>query len=108
MDFPGRHNFRIHYTTSTYCVPSTNFVLLFRPAEYLPFHMSEVKASVPAHEIDYRVQLLIEKASVIGYHSNPDDRGHLNVLKIDLGYGYIEAALETADQTFDDAPLFLE
>ena len=64
-----------------------------KQGEYLPLQMPEVEASVPAHETDDGVLLLVKKTPVIGYHCDPNNRGHLTVLKINLRHGYIEPYL---------------
>ena len=70
--------------------------------------MSEEESPVVAHKTEDRIELLIDKLSIVADNCNPDDSDGFAVLIIDFGDRDIEPALKPPDHALDDTPLALE
>jgi len=74
----------------------------------LSLDLAEVESAVSLHKINDSVKLLVYETSFVADHCNGDDRRCFTVLMLNFRSGDIEPALESAEQTLDDASLSLQ
>jgi hypothetical protein len=72
-----------------------------------PIDLTENEAAVIAHKVDYRVELLVDKAAFIAHNCNSNDCARAVILLLNFGNRNIKPALEPAYQTFHNASFAL-
>jgi hypothetical protein len=72
------------------------------------FDLSEIEPAVVAHEIEDRIELLVNELRIVADNCNTEHGDTFAVLMVHFRYRDIESALEPPGEAFDNAPLALE
>ena len=98
----------IYTARQEYIQAHTNLTLDKLGAKCFAFDCAEVEAAVVSHKSYDGFELTLDKGVVVADDGDAEGGDDFAVVVLDFGDGDVEAALQAADNAFDDAALILE